>query len=171
MAPCEEGGCLPESALAPSLLRFPDDLPLHALLLAATRLMGAYGQSTVQQAGLKVSLSGLGVLRVLVAEDGLKASEVAERAWASPGTLTAVVNTLHKDGFVTRRPDGSDRRVVRLYVTDAGRAAVSYYVTAAAPLWRKAFEFASPDDEAVVRRFFIEMIGHLGQLIDEERGK
>jgi DNA-binding MarR family transcriptional regulator len=155
----------------PSLIRFPDDVPLHALLLTATRLMGAYGQSTVQKAGLKVSLSGMGVLRVLVAEDGLMASEVAERAWSNPATLTSVVNTLQKDGFVKRLPDERDRRVVRLYITEPGRAVVTYYVTQAMPLWRKAFEFVDEADEAVVRRFFVSMIGHLSQLIDEERGK
>src|ERR1700745_983941 len=81
---------------APRLLRFPEDLPLQALLLTATRLMGAYGEWTVRQAGLQVSLSGRGVLRVLIAEDGLKASEVADRAWSNPATLTSVVNTLQK---------------------------------------------------------------------------
>jgi DNA-binding MarR family transcriptional regulator len=169
--PAEVRSSLPRGEDAPRLLRFPDDIPLQALLLTATRLMGAYGEWTVRKAGLKVSLSGLGVLRVLIAEDGLKASEVADRAWSNPGTLTSVVNTLVKDGFVERKPDDADRRVVRLYITDPGRAVVTYYVTQAAPMWRKAFDFVDAADEAVARRFFTEMIGHLGQLIDEERGK
>ena len=170
-APSGPAGRLPAPEAAPRLLTFPDDVPLHLLLLTAARMMGAYGESTARKAGLKVSLSGLGVLRVLVAEDGLKATEVAERAWSNPGTLTAVVNTLVRDGFVERRPDEADRRVVRLYITEPGRAVVTYYVTQAAPLWRKAFDFADAGDEAVVRRFLTEMIGHFGQLIDEERGK
>jgi MarR family transcriptional regulator, organic hydroperoxide resistance regulator len=148
---------------------FPDDAPLQALMLTATKLMGAYGQCTVQAAGLKVSLAGLGVLRVLVDEDGLKSSEVADRAWSSPGTVTAVVNTLVRDGFVERRDDETDRRIVRLYLTEQGRAVITYYVAQAAPQWRKAFDFVDKEDEAVVRRFFVQMIGHLGQLMREER--
>ena len=155
----------------PGLLRFPEDMPLQALLLTATRLMGAYGEWTVRKAGLKLSLSGLGVLRVLIAEDGLKASDVADRAWSNPATLTSVVNTLVKDGFVVRKADDADRRVVRLYLTEPGRAVVTYYVSQAAPMWQKAFAFVDPADEPVVRRFFAEMIGHLSQLTDEERGK
>ena len=151
--------------------QLPEDAPLQALLLTATKLMGAYGQCTVQAAGLKVSLAGLGVLRVLIGEDGLKSSEVADRAWSSPGTVTAVVNTLARDGFVERKPDEADRRIVRLYLTDQGRALVTYYVTQAAPRWRKAFDFADEADEAVVRRFFVQMIGHLGRLMREERGR
>jgi len=151
--------------------RFPEDAPLQALLLTATKLMGAYGQCTVQAAGLKVSLAGLGVLRVLLDEDGLKSSEVAERAWSSPGTMTAVVGTLARDGFVERKPDETDRRIVRLYLTEQGRALITYYVTQAAPRWRKAFDFLDKDDEAVVRRFFVQMIGRFGQLTREERGE
>lgn len=151
-------------------MRLPEDAPLQALMLSATKLMGAYAQDSVRAAGLKLSLAGLGVLRILMSEDGLKASEVAERAWSSPGTLTSVVNTLARDGFVDRKPDEADRRVVRLYITDAGRAVITYYVSQAAATWRKAFDFVDRDDEAVVRRFFIQMISHLSQLIDEERG-
>ena len=67
--------------------------------------------------------------------------------------------------------DEADRRIVRLYITDQGRAVITYYVTQAAPQWRKAFDFADEADEAVVRRFFVQMIGHLGRLIREERGR
>jgi DNA-binding MarR family transcriptional regulator len=147
-----------------------EDAPLHALMMSATKLMGAYGQESVRASGLKLSLAGLGVLRILMSEDGLKASEVADRAWTSPGTLTSVVNTLARDGFVERKPDDADRRLVRVYITDAGRAVITYYVTQAAARWRKAFDFADSADEAVVRRFFIQMIDHLSQLMREERG-
>ncbi len=147
----------------------PADALLQALMMSATRLMGVYGQDGVRAAGLKLSLSGLGVLRVLMAEDGLKASEVTDRAWSNPGTLTSVVNTLVKDGFVERRTDDSDRRGVRLYITGPGRAVITFYVSQAAAWWRKAFDFVEAGDEAVVRRFFVQMIGHLSKLIAEER--
>jgi DNA-binding MarR family transcriptional regulator len=150
--------------------RLPEGVPLQALILSATKLMGAYAQESVRASGLKLSMAGLGVLRILMGEDGLKASEVADRAWSSPGTLTSVVNTLVRDGFVERRPDEADRRVVRLFITDAGRAVITYYVSQAAATWRKAFDFVDRDDEAVVRRFFIQMIDHLSQLMREERG-
>jgi DNA-binding MarR family transcriptional regulator len=148
----------------------PDDAPLQALILSATKLMGAYAQESVRAAGLKLSLAGLGVLRILMGQDGLKASEVADRAWSSPGTLTSVVNTLVRDGFVERRADEADRRVVRLYITDQGRGVITYYVSQAATSWRKAFDFVDSADEAVVRRFFSQMIDHFTQLMREERG-
>jgi DNA-binding MarR family transcriptional regulator len=172
-------GCAPEDPAGNGDIRWawpqdaaslPADAPLQALMLSATKLMGAYGQNSVRAAGLKVSLAGLGVLRILMGQDGLKASDVADRAWSSPGTLTSVVNTLVRDGFVERRADGADRRVVRLYITDAGRALITCYVSQAAAWWRNAFDFVSSEDEAVVRRFFVQMIDHLSKLTAQERG-
>jgi len=149
----------------------PPDAPLHMLLLAASRIMGAFYAGTVAQAGLRVSPAGLGVLRVLLAADGLKSSDVAARGWSSPGTLTSVVNTLVREGYAERRRDTDDRRVVRLYVTEKGRRACEDYYSAAGPHWRAAFGFVSPADEPVIRKFFTDMIGHFSELIRKERGR
>jgi DNA-binding MarR family transcriptional regulator len=149
----------------------PADAPLHTLLLAASRVMGAFYAGTLVQAGLRISPAGLGVLRVLLAGDGLKSSDVAARGWSSPGTLTSVVNTLVREGYVERRPDPGDRRVVRLYVTDRGRQIWEDYLTTAGPHWRVAFDFVSPADEPVIRKFFIDMIGQFSELTRKERGR
>jgi DNA-binding MarR family transcriptional regulator len=149
----------------------PPDAPLNALLLAASRIMGTFYAGTLTQAGLRISPAGLGVLRVLLAGDGLKSSDVAARGWSSPGTLTSVVNTLVREGYVERRSDAVDRRVVRLFVTDKGRRICADYYSLAGPYWRDAFGFVSPDDEPVIRKFFVDLIGRFGELTRKERGK
>jgi DNA-binding MarR family transcriptional regulator len=149
----------------------PADAPLHTLLLAASRIMGTYYAGTLAQAGLRISPAGLGVLRVLLAGDGLKSSDVAARGWSSPGTLTSVVNTLVREGYVERRRDPGDRRVVRLYVTDKGRRICEDYLMLAGPQWRSAFDFVSTADEPVIRKFFIDMISQFSELTRRERGR
>ena len=149
----------------------PADAPLHTLLLAASRVMGAFYAGLLAEEGLRISPAGLGVLRVLLAGDGLKSSDVAARGWSSPGTLTSVVNTLVREGYVERRRDAGDRRVVRLYVTDKGRRICQDYLASAGPHWRAAFAFVSPEDESVIRRFFIDMIGQFSELTRKERGR
>jgi DNA-binding MarR family transcriptional regulator len=150
----------------------PPDAPLSLLLLGASRVMGAFYGSTVAQAGVRVSPAGLGVLRVLLAgQDGLKSSDVAARGWSSPGTLTSVVNTLVREGYVERRPDPGDRRVVRLWLTDEGRAACERYFEVAGPLWRDAFSFVPLEDEPVIRKFFVDMIEQFSERMRKERGK
>jgi DNA-binding MarR family transcriptional regulator len=149
----------------------PADAPLHTLLLAASRVMSAYYASLLAQQGLRISPAGLGVLRILLAGDGLKSSDVAARGWSSPGTLTSVVNTLVREGYVERRRDAGDRRVVRLYVTDKGRRICDDYICAAGPHWRAAFGFVDPADEPVIRKFFTDMIGQFSELARKERGR
>jgi DNA-binding MarR family transcriptional regulator len=164
--PCAPGGIEPWDLQEGTA----EDAPLPQLLLVAARLMGAYYAETVRVAGVRMSPAGLGVLRMLLVRDGLKSSEAAARGGSSPGTLTAVVNTLARQGYVERRPDASDRRVIRLYVTDKGRAACEQYTQAGGPLWREAFDFVAPQDEVVVRRFFVDMISKFSKLAREERG-
>jgi DNA-binding MarR family transcriptional regulator len=149
----------------------PADLPLQALLLAASRVMGAFYADTVAQAGVRISPAGLGVLRVLLAGDGLKSSDVAARGWSTPGTLTSVVDTLVREGYVERRRDAGDRRVVRLFVTEKGRRACEDYYAMAGPRWRDAFGFVDPADEPVIRKFFVDMIEQFGEQLRKERGK
>jgi DNA-binding MarR family transcriptional regulator len=149
----------------------PADAPLHTLLLAASRVMAAFYANVLVQAGLRISPAGLGVLRVLLAGDGLKSSDVATRGWSSPGTVTSVVNTLVREGYVERRQDPGDRRVVRLYVTDEGRRICADYLTMAGPQWQAAFDFVNPADEPAIRRFFIDMIGQFSELTRKERGR
>ena len=149
----------------------PADAPLHVLLLAASRIMGTFYAGTLAQSGLRISPAGLGVLRVLMAGDGLKSSDVAARGGSSPGTLTSVVNTLVREGYVERRSDEGDRRVVRLFVTDKGRQVCEDYISLAGPHWRDAFGFVDPADEPVIRKFFVDMIGNFSELIRKERGR
>jgi DNA-binding MarR family transcriptional regulator len=173
--PCAEGGTGPGHHYGAGWIwgdaegAIPADAPLHLLMLAASRVMTAYYVASLAQAGVQVSPAGLGVLRILLAGDGLKSSDVAARGWSSPGTLTSVVNTLVREGYVERRSDAGDRRVVRLYLTDQGRRTCEDYYALAGPAWRDAFDFVSGADEPVVRKFFTDMIDQFSELTRKER--
>jgi len=149
--------------------RPPLDSPLPALVSVATRLLGAFWWCTAQGTG--ISPSGIGVMRLLAAHDGLKSSEVATRGWSTPGTVTSVVDTLVRDGYVERRRDPGDRRVVRLHLTEEGRRKVTESVSLIGPKWHGAFDYVAPADEPVVRKFLVDTIERFGTLVREERGK
>ena len=147
----------------------PPDAPLPALVTVAMRLVGSFIGSTAQGTG--ISSAGLGVLRLLAARDGLKSSEVAARGWWTPGTVTSVVDTLVRDGYVERRREPADRRVVRLHITDTGRQKVEEAIKLIGPKWHDAFGYVDPADEPVIRKFLLETIDRFGTLIREERGQ
>jgi DNA-binding MarR family transcriptional regulator len=147
----------------------PADAPLSALVSVAVRLLGAFIGCTAQGTGM--SPAGLGVMRLLAARDGLKSSEVAARGWWTPGTVTSVVDTLVRDGYVERRRESADRRVVRLHLTDAGRQKVTEAISLIGPKWQEAFGYVDPADEPVIRKFLVETIDRFGTLIREGRSQ
>jgi DNA-binding MarR family transcriptional regulator len=145
----------------------PPDAPLYALFSVAVRSMHAFWSQAAQGTG--VSPAGLGILRVLTARDGLKSSEVAARGWSTPATVTSVVDTLERDGYVERRRDEEDRRVVRLFVTDAGRRKCDEALTVVVPRLGRCVGSVDPMDEPVIRKFLVDTIMRFGELIREER--
>lgn len=48
-------------------------------------------------------------------------SQVAKKLHLTPGTMTSMTDRLIQKGYVERRRDADDRRVIRLYLTRKGR--------------------------------------------------
>jgi len=55
---------------------------------------------------------------------GPMASEIGECLGVTAPTVTQHLNSLEERGLVERRPDPADRRIVRIRLTDEGRATV-----------------------------------------------
>ena len=61
------------------------------------------------------------VLVELWESDGLRGGELASRLGVEPPTVTKMLRRLEGCGLVERRPDPSDARSFRVYLTDRGR--------------------------------------------------
>lgn len=55
-------------------------------------------------------------------EDGATQTELCERMGCEPPTLTNMVKKLEAYGLLTRRKDSIDARVIRVFLTEEGRA-------------------------------------------------
>jgi DNA-binding MarR family transcriptional regulator len=136
-----------------------NDSPLPRLVAIAGGLLSSSWRRVLEQHGL--ATSGMVLLFALSAENDLTHREAARRCWVSAGTLTGVVDSLVVEGLVTRHPDDSDRRIVRLALTRAGKERVS---AAGADL---SSEFGpisgglTDDEAAVVRRYLVGLITNL----------
>lgn len=62
------------------------------------------------------------VLDQLWQEDGQPLKELGARAHLDPTSVNWLVGQLEKAGLAERRKDSTDRRVVRLWLTESGRA-------------------------------------------------
>ncbi len=61
------------------------------------------------------------VLCCLWQEDGLATSSIGDKLQQVGGTLTGVIDRMEERGLVRRERDTRDRRIWRIWLTDAGR--------------------------------------------------
>jgi len=85
-------------------------------------------------------------------------AELARRVWLAPATLTGIVDTLEKAGYVRRERDESDRRVVWLVVTEAGEERIHAIGRDAREVFRPTMAECDPAQEKIVREFLIDLI-------------
>ena len=93
------------------------------------------------------------ILSVLWEREGITHSELAERLFVKPATITNGLKRMEKAGLVERRPDPNDQRLSRVYLTEAGWA-IRQQVEA---VWRR-FEAETlagfnAEERAALRRF------------------
>ncbi|MBP2708184.1 MarR family transcriptional regulator [Microbispora sp. RL4-1S] len=86
----------------------------HKLLRAAT-------DAAMSEHGVRVGQNL--VLEVLWKHDGLTPGELAARLGVTTPTMVNTAGRMEAAGLLTRRRDETDRRLVRLYLTDRGRDA------------------------------------------------
>jgi DNA-binding MarR family transcriptional regulator len=84
----------------------------HALALASAAAFSRHGVHEGQQF----------ILRCLWADDGLTPGEVAKRLGLATSTVTRATARMEASGLLRREPHPGDRRLVRLLLTDRGRA-------------------------------------------------
>jgi DNA-binding MarR family transcriptional regulator len=77
----------------------------------------------------------------------LTPAELAEKANVARATITGLVDTLERDGLVTRRHDADDRRMMLVHLTAKGQAAL----------------------ESILPGHFKQMAGQMAPLTEHER--
>jgi DNA-binding MarR family transcriptional regulator len=136
----------------------------HVVAIRWQRLMGSYGLTPH-------SLTVLGYLEVGSAPTQ---RELARRCGIAPSTLNHTVDHLEKSGWIERRRDDADRRLVRLALTETGRRQLEQVRSAAGHGMEPMLDHLEPADEPVVRRFLQDTVARfqaLGEDADEVSGR
>lgn len=100
------------------VLRLDNQLcfPLYA---AARRVVSLY---TPYLKALGLTYTQYIVFLVLWEQDGITVGELGRRLYLDNGTLTPLLKKLESAGYLTRSRDSADERVVKVFLTDSGRA-------------------------------------------------
>ncbi|WP_037582478.1 MarR family winged helix-turn-helix transcriptional regulator [Phaeacidiphilus oryzae] len=95
----------------------PEFLDLHG---RTTKAIRAAADAAIRRHGLRLGQDHL--LAALWEEDGRTPGEIAAATNVTTPAVTKVSARMVEAGLITRRRDERDNRLVRLYLTDAGRA-------------------------------------------------
>jgi len=88
------------------------------------RIMGRYNASLREEvAGLGLTTPKMRPLAVLSVVEAPLIRELAVFTVTDPSTLSRALDQLQAEGLVRRESDSADSRAVRVYITEAGRAA------------------------------------------------
>ncbi len=102
------------------------------------------------------------VLLELWKEDGLKGSELADRLGVEPPTVTRMIRRMESCGFVERRPDPTDARSFRAYLTEKGRALEEPVARIWEEIEEKTLLGISPEEKLTLRRLLARIRENLG---------
>ena len=94
-------------------------------------------------------------------------TELARRCMITPATLTGIVSTLEKAGYVRRERDKADRRVVWLLLTDEGLARARQIAARVTDAHTALVPTLTPELEAALRGFLITVIENNFAIIQE----
>jgi DNA-binding MarR family transcriptional regulator len=92
------------------------------LVRVAMRLTADFESAVHRRLGL--TWAGYRLLFCLWIAGPLPSRVLAQLMWATPSTASSVLNTVERQGLVTRERNEQDRRSVTVTLTDAGRALV-----------------------------------------------
>jgi DNA-binding MarR family transcriptional regulator len=95
----------------------PEFLDLHG---STAKVLRAVAESAMRRHGLHLGQDHL--LAVLWEQDGRTPGEVAATLNVTTPTVVKAATRMTTAGLLTRRRDEKDNRLVRLWLTDAGRA-------------------------------------------------
>lgn len=97
------------------------DLNLKTLIVLSrtSQMVRKKEQRTIKEGGLTVSQ--FAVLEMLYHKGDLKICEILEKALATGGNMTVVIDNLVKDDLVRRCVDPKDRRVNLISITEKGK--------------------------------------------------
>ena len=144
----------------------PQDPTLGQLLAQVCRLAGKRRRLRLEKIGLHHA-QGM-VLFHLWKEDGLSQRDLAEALHITPPTASNTLQRMERDGWIERRRDDADQRIVRVYLTEKARDLREDARTSLHDFDREMGSALSAAAQATLRRSLLKVREYLEQVTSGE---
>ena len=121
----------------------------------AKRAMAEAGELAYRRHGVRAGQQF--ILRLLGREDGLTPGQIARRLDLATPTVTKMTARMAAAGLVERRPHPTDRRLVRICLTERGRALEGVIDEEMHGVTERALRTLAAADRALLVRFLDEI--------------
>ena len=101
------------------------------------------------------------LLYVLWQTDGISSAELAGKAGLAPTTLTAMLDRMEQSGLVKRVPHETDRRRLRIMLTEKSRRLKAQYDEYSDAMTRAYYIGFSEDEIAEFERLLLRVLNNL----------
>jgi len=139
--------------------------PVREIVYLIRKLMQA-GALYTKELNKKYNVSApqLATLRILLHDGAMPASQIAKRIMVNSSTLTGVIDRLEQKGLVSRARNDRDRRIIRIELTDWGKALAE---NAPPPIQVKIIKGMRKLEQAE-REKIIQSLTKLAEMIDAQ---
>ncbi len=107
------------------------------------------------------------LLGVVGHEEGISQNQLAKVLNIKPATVTGMIKKLEKAGFIKRKVDEADQRVMRVYTTEIGKELSlelkSYYNG----IKKECFKNFTEDELVIFRRLLMQMKSNLEEITNK----
>lgn len=135
------------------------EAPLLGLMAKTMHLIGKQAQSMYAEYDLNRAQSG--ILFILHQEESMSQKDLAKRMNVTPPSITSMIKKMEQQGYITRKVDEQDQRVMRLTLADKGKEKIDYVIKTAEKMDEKVFEGMSAEEKMLFRRLLLQIIDNL----------
>src|SRR6218665_3519950 len=112
-------------------------------------------------AHLHIKPPHLDILINLYRREGISQQELARKLLVGRSNMSMLLPQLEKRGLIERRGDGKDKRILRLSLTDSGRALSEQAMEIQTPVIDKSMEDSSIEECMIVAQAMERLVGIL----------
>ena len=137
---------------------------LGHLLAKVSRLVGGRMRMRLEEIGLHHA-QGM-ILFHLWREDGTAQNVLAQALHITPPTATNTLQRMERDGWIRRRRDSADQRIVRVFLTERARALREEARSSFRELDRELTAVLNKNERQILMASLLKVHHHLAQAVE-----
>lgn len=132
-----------------------ENMPTQMLFQQVNHMHRCYLMQLLQKRNLKPGQAG--ILFVLNRFGEASQRELADRIGVKPPSVTVALQKMEKTGYITRRPDEKDQRIIRIAITDKGKNFIEDIKQTSRQVEELLFKNMSAEEVMLLRRLMLQM--------------